>query len=151
MMASPFISFSQTEDAYKPPYAVTLDESNGKVMMKQCSRGTPKTKKFWTVTKADTDSLEQHFNKLLGLNSSDRDRIINLRDFGFQYLGVTIGKKKYIYVNAFKLSPEKSVEDLYGSWKTFPVIVCDGGAGYWGALFDIESKQFSDVKFNGRL
>ena len=56
-----------------------------------------------------------------------------------------------MYINAFGLTDGQLREDIFGNWKTSPVIICDGGTKFWGALFDVESKQFSDLKFNGKL
>ncbi|MGZ5190206.1 MAG: hypothetical protein ACXWCZ_04245 [Flavisolibacter sp.] len=145
----PCIAFSQTEDSYKPPNAVSLNATQGEDLMKQCSRSTPDVKKFWNLTKTDSDLLEEYFNKLLSIRSKDGNRIINLRNYAYQYLGVTIGKKNFIYINAFQLKANKSPEEVHPTWKTSPVTACDGGSMFWGALFNLETKEFSQLTFNG--
>lgn len=150
LICFPFIAISQSEDSYKPPNAVALSASHGKDMMKQCSRSTPGTKKFWEVSNVDSDVLEENFNKLLAIKSKEGNRIINLRNYAYQYLGVIIDKKNYIYINAFQPTANKTLEDAYPTWKTTPVKPCDGGSMFWGALFDIETKEFSQLNFNGR-
>ena len=145
----PFVSFSQTEDSYKPPNAVVLSASHGEDLMKQCSRPSPEAKKFWDITKTDSDVLEEYFNKLLAMKSKEGNRITNLRNYAYQYLGITIGNKKYIYINAFQLKADKSPDEVYPSWKTSPVKPCDGGTMFWGALFDMQTKEFSQLAFNG--
>jgi len=30
-----------------------------------------------------------------------------------------------------------------------PSNVCDGGPGFWGATFDLKTKTFSNIAFNG--
>ena len=149
LICIPCSTFSQTEDSYKPTNAVILDEKQGDDLMKQCSRSAPDAKKFWNLTKADSDILEEYFNKLLGTKSKAGNRIINLRNYAYQYVGVTIARKNYIYINAFQQKPNKSVEEDHPTWKTSPVKACDGGSMFWGALFDLETKEFSQLTFNG--
>lgn len=69
-----------------------------------------------------------------------------------QYLGVVIGGRRMIYVNVF---PRWLVErrELAGiapqDWRTVFVSVCDGGDGFWGAVYDPETLRFSSPRFNG--
>lgn len=69
-----------------------------------------------------------------------------------QYLGVVISGRRLIYVNVF---PRWLVErrELAGvapqDWRTVFVSVCDGGDGFWGALYDPETLRFSSPRFNG--
>lgn len=149
LICFPCIAFAQTEDSYEPPNAVVLNATQGEDLMKQCSRSTPEVKKFWNLSNTDSELLEQNFNKLLSIRSKDGNRIINLRNYGYQYLGVTIGKKDYIYINAFQLKSNKPVEEDHPTWKTSPVKACDGGAMFWGAIFNMETKEFSQLSFNG--
>ena len=149
LISIPCVAFSQTEDSYKPPNAVVLDATKGDDLMKQCSRSAPGAKKFWNLSKTDTDVLEENFNKLLSIKSKDGNRIINLRNYAYQYLGVTIDKKNYIYINAFQLKANQSVEKVHPGWKTSAVKACDGGSMFWGALFNPEKKEFSQLNFNG--
>jgi hypothetical protein len=62
---------------------------------------------------------------------------------------VTIKRRKYIYINAFPLEEVQQYKDSGHDPSREPMTVCDGGAGFWGALFDIKSKQFSALSFNG--
>ena len=48
-----------------------------------------------------------------------------------------------IYVNAF-------IRDYVPKdWHSRLVNVCDGGAGFWGVLFDPATGKFSDLETNG--
>ena len=82
------------------------------------------------------------------MKSKAGNRIINLRNYAYQYLGVTIAQKNYIYINAFQLKANKSVDEVHPTWKTSPVKACDGGSMFWGALFNLETKEFSQLTFN---
>lgn len=138
----------------KPSFSVTLDSTKGAQLLKQCSRGIPgNVKSFWTPASNDIQNLESNLDNLKKVVARDcciiGAKIDSLQSFAFQYLGVVIKGKKYIYINAF---PPKTVEH-YKERKldlaTTPVVVCDGGDHYWGVLFDPETKQFSSLAFNG--
>jgi hypothetical protein len=62
---------------------------------------------------------------------------------------VIIKNKKYIYINAFPASEIEILKKQGQDPSKAPMIVCDGGEGFWGVLFDIESKTFSNLSFNG--
>jgi hypothetical protein len=34
-------------------------------------------------------------------------------------------------------------------WKAYAIVICDGGSGAWGALYDPSSRDFSGFAFNG--
>lgn len=38
--------------------------------------------------------------------------------------------------------------DWYDEWETKPIIMCGGGDGFWGALFDLDTKSFSQLCVN---
>ena len=69
-----------------------------------------------------------------------------------QYLGVVIDDETFIYVNLF---PRDIVESRarFGKepddWRSTFVVVCDGGASFWGVLFDPRTLRFFSPRFNG--
>jgi len=68
----------------------------------------------------------------------------NLALYGRQYAGVITNKKRIIYVNFFIKEMPPDAKAI----KT-PVIVCDGGDGYWGIEFDVDTETFSNLETNG--
>jgi len=62
-----------------------------------------------------------------------------------QYVGIVVGERKLIYLNAFC---EKVVKQS-GDWRKNPVDVCDGGDCFWSAVYDTSSGEFSDLQVNG--
>jgi hypothetical protein len=115
--------------------------------MKQCTRCTPQgITGFWDIAGIDQEKLEDNFNKILSLKSSKCEvptsLITEISRYSFQYIGVYIGSEKYIYINAF------IARDTRDKWKTEPVDACDGGKGFWGALFNLDSQEFSQLQFN---
>ncbi len=78
-------------------------------------------------------------------------KIDSLQRFAYQYVGVTIKGKKYIYINAFGNSIVEEYKKHHLDFTTKLVVVCDGGTFFWGVLFDIETKEFSELAFNGSV
>jgi hypothetical protein len=71
-----------------------------------------------------------------------------------QYLGVVIGGKRLIYINVFPrwLVERRELAGLVSyDWLTAFVDVCDGGDGFWGALYDPEIQRFFSPQFNGSM
>jgi hypothetical protein len=120
-------------------------------MKNQCgSRDMPKIiSGYWQLNQPDIDLMSKVFKKIRRLKSNQccnrGYKIISLKKYGFQFLGVIINNKKYIYLNAFPISKFDPNPVL----NTTPVIICDGGIRYWGALFSIDYMNFSQLAING--
>ena len=92
------------DNSYCPKYSTILDQSKGELLLKQCSRRTPKNvSDFWTPTNNDIQIIERNFKKVTRLKTANGQTIKILDKFAFQYIGVIIKKKKLIYINAFHL------------------------------------------------
>jgi hypothetical protein len=65
-----------------------------------------------------------------------------LSHFRRQYAGFLRADHKTIYANLFL--PEYGAE-----WRHQVVMVCDGGAGFWGVEFDVTSQTFVHIAYNG--
>jgi hypothetical protein len=142
-------SLNAQDYSFKPKYFAILKSDKGKELMNQCTRCTPKDiSMFWDLTQSDLENLEINFKKVLKLKSSfcsesyPNEFVSKLDEFLFQYLGVFINSKKFIYVNAFV------ARDTKDRWRTEPVNVCDGGYGFWGVLYDLENFEFSKLEIN---
>jgi hypothetical protein len=122
-----------------------LDAAFAEETVRQCSRETPTIEGGWNPSEADVRLLERHLPALLDLTSSaccsPGARIAELDASHRQYVGVVVRGRRMIYVNAF---PVAHREEAHA-----PVVVCDGGTAFWGALFDPETATFSDLAFNG--
>ncbi|ESU18401.1 hypothetical protein FCR2A7T_29970 [Flavobacterium cauense R2A-7] len=106
------------------------------------------------MSKSDIIVLQENFKKIYKLKSSGcclrKHKIDDLNQFAFQFIGVIIKGEKHIYINAFYSDEEGNLIDINSEeWKTKPIIVCDGGTYYWGALFNLERKKFTQLSFNG--
>ena len=148
------LSSHEQDSSFKPVFSSVMDTSLGRKMLYQCSRSAPgNVKGFWRPSNEDVKNLEDNFTKILQLAGTgccnSGPGIEHLEKFGFQYLGVVIKGRKYIYINAFPISEVQEFEKTGGDPLREPMIVCDGGPAFWGALFEVESKKFSALAFNG--
>lgn len=139
---------------FKPEYNVALEPEKGKNLLSQCSRGAPSNiSSYWKVTERDILSLEDNLKKIKKIKSANccfpGTAIRELNKYGFQYIGVTIKKRKYIYINAFYINSNDQLKTIYEKWDSEPLIMCDGGNHYWGVLFDLQKLNFEDLMING--
>lgn len=138
---------------FRPTYSVALSESKGGNLLKQCSRVVPKKiKNYWTLTKEDTEILERYLSDLTSMQATEcclfEETISDLSAYGLQYIGVVMKKKRLVYINAFRVDNEGDLDRYYNKWRTEPIVVCNGGKLYWGALFDFEKLKFVSLAFN---
>jgi hypothetical protein len=142
------------DNLFKPSHWTILHESKGPELLHQCSRSVPiNVTDYWTLDNREVDILEKTFQKVRSIVATEccitGGQVTTLDKFGFQYLGVVIDGKRYIYINAFNIGNPENLDSLYKNWKTSPIVMCDGGDFYWGVLFDIEKRKFSHLSING--
>jgi hypothetical protein len=144
------ISFAQ-KDHFRPEHSVALDMKHGKQLLKQCSRGTPENVgSFFVISAGQIKSLEDNFKKVLKLKPENGMKgwaIDDMDKYGYQYIGLVIHNKKYIYINAFNYSPGE-LKLAHLDWKVDAVNVCGGGTGWWGVLYNLDERSFSQLQFN---
>ena len=108
-------------------------------------------KKFWNPNQSEIDSVEKNFKKVLEIEEEfSRHTVTHFESYGFQYVGIKIKKKKYIYINAFYIPSEEYLVKHYDYWKDSPVTACDGGSSFWGVIYNIENSKFEQLAINGR-
>ena len=130
------------KDKFIPKYSSVLKPEKGITMLRQCSRSAPDSvENFFILENNDIQRLESNFRKILLVKSSgcckSGKNLKNISRYVYQYIGVIIKSKKYIYINAFCVDDKSELETFYKTWKEEPMIICDGGEDCWGALFDI--------------
>lgn len=149
------ITFVSGQDfQFHPVYEIVFDSSNAGQLLRQCSREVPKNiQAFWTPSSDDIDKLENSFEKVYDLKSNgcciEGSKIRDLNLFAFQFAGVIIEGHKYIYINAF---PQHLINDYKKAKidiKKNAVVICDGGKGFWGVLFDVNNEEFLSLTMNG--
>ena len=72
---------------------------------------------------------------------SEKEKLPAWSTYAFQYQGRQVGGRKVIYVNGFCHIPDYAAKRM--------VVVFDGGSCYFSALYDVESKAYTNVRFNG--
>ncbi len=126
------------------PFAV-LPASEAHNVTRLCSRtGPEKIDDGWVPDKRDIASLEARLSEITNVTSGRgaRTTISDPRRSYRQYVGIVVGGRRLIYVNAF---PSE-----FKDWKThFLGSICDGGSALWGVLFDPATGTFSDLETNG--
>ena len=113
-----------------------------------CSRpGLPAVEATWTPSEDTLALMERRFGRLKRLRAEGccmiGASIGDVNDFYRQYVGVVVRGRQYVYINAFPIDADLKL----GSE---PVKnICDGGSGFWGVLYDVDSGSFIDLAFNG--
>jgi hypothetical protein len=107
-----------------------------------CSRDSPgrhpgEVTGFWAPSRQQIDQLEAALHKLQPViatpTKSDR-----------QYVGIESDGHRLIYINAFYLADHSDLDPGRAA-----IRVCDGGSAFWGAIYDPQSGEFSQVETNG--
>jgi len=85
-----------------------------------------------------------HLKKLRSTEGLVGLRVAHPTAYYRQYVGITVGKRRLIYVNAF---PD---DKLPSDWRAKLVNYCDGANAFWGVLYDPTTREFSELNTNGR-
>ncbi len=107
-----------------------------------CSRSSPgrepgRVTGYWAPSRQQVEQLEAQLPSL-------EAQVPKAADFDRQYVGIEMDGRQLIYLNAFHLRDDADIDPARDA-----IRVCDGGAQFWGAVFDPASGRFSDVQFNG--
>ncbi len=127
--------------------SVVLPESVAKELVRYLSY--PTFKHFdgtWMPVEADVQTMESRLSRITQLASQSgiKDkRMDHPEGFYRQYVGIMVGKHKFIYINAF------CAESSLSYWKQKLVVVSDGGSCFWNVIYDFASGEFSYLQING--
>lgn len=107
-----------------------------------CSRSSPgrepgRVTGYWAPSRQQVEQLEAQLPSL-------EAQVPKAAHFDRQYVGIEMDGRQLIYLNAFHLPDDADIDPARDA-----IRVCDGGAQFWGAVFDPASGSFSDVQFNG--
>jgi hypothetical protein len=126
--------------------SVVLPEGAAKDLAGLCSRpGPPKFDSTWQPTETDVRAMESQLSRISLLQSRDVPpayRIEHAERYFRQYVGIVVGKRKLIYINAFCINPP-------ADWRKHIASACDGATCFWGVLYDTTTHEFSDLEING--
>jgi len=149
-----FLSSCTSTDSVSSERAVLLPSTQAQQLLQQCSRESPQpVSGVWTVSPIVVAQLERDLPKLSSVVSQSCCgkglSVANPSTYYRQYAGVSVGGHDYVYINAFHYHPIYLHRRDQDRWRTEPVQVCDGGADFWGVLYDPETRQFTQLSFNG--
>ncbi len=117
-------------------------------LLKQCSRNAPAMgEKAWQPTDADIDALEAALPRALAASPQARKVDFSglLERWQRQYAGISRAGRRYVYGNYF---PVDKTND-WADWRKAPMMVCDGGARFFGVEFDVSARRITRIDFNG--
>ena len=117
--------------------------------LQQCSRPTPQPdppgeKGIWEPSGREIERLERSLSDYVAAYAPTLSPGLasRLSQYRRQYIGIFQKEKKVVYVNLFLWDPR-------GDWRTHAVVVCDGGAAFWGIEFDLSTGTFANLFTNG--
>ena len=121
----------------------------------QCSRDTAQTDgSYWVPSARDILDVELRLWDLMDVR--EFHRLPTARHFvpyQRQYIGFTRNGERLIYVNVFSYADRLRRSDWmeWANWAILgkPVSVCDGGAYYWGVVYNPKTESFEEPHFNG--
>ena len=110
---------------------------------------------FWTPTISQLREAERSLPAFLRKERRSRPTIREISEAQRfapksrrQYIGMISKGKKMIWINCFPHKPLKGV-DAFSNWTREIVDVSDGGASFWGAVYDVEKHSFERLIVNG--
>lgn len=112
-----------------------------------CSRGVPRSiDGYWLPAAADIDALEQDLPGYLAhtLDIKGHGESYSLTQFRRQYIGFISHGRRFIYGNFYPSSLSYS-----DSERAALKDICDGGPLFWGVVYSVDNREFSQLAFNG--
>ena len=149
-----------TADPLPPGTYFVLPASQAEAAGAQCSRLAPEVEAGWAMTDADAQAVERRLHELVDEPPVDTNPVraaaasrIDLDTSVRQYVGVVVGGRRVIYVNAFPQDMLDRDADMPSDHRLHAdrrvAVVCDGGDSFWGVVFDPATGAFSGLDFNG--
>ena len=140
--------FTTAKAAAQVTRYVVLPPSEARHVSRLCSRTVPMgITGGWRPSADDIRKLESQLPKLTSLRSKGGVVGVQISDpatYYRQYVGITLGERKLIYLNAFRDDKPPS------HWHEELADYCDGATAFWGVLYDPDAQIFFDLQTNGR-
>jgi len=137
--------FLTTVEARRNNRAVVLPATEAQSVPRLCSRDSvPAVEAGWLPAPTDVAVIQKKFPEIQKLQRTSRDSGVPIeapQSYYRQYVGVIVGGRKFIYINAICGKPS-------ASWRNKLEDTCDGGCN-WGVLFDVQTGTFSGFGMNG--
>jgi len=120
-------------------------------LLSQCSRAAPPPgEATWQPTGADIAALEAALPAALRAEheAAGHDWSRFPADWRRQYGGIVRGGRRFVYGNFYPRHIDDGRDDP-NRWRREPVMVCDGGAAFFGVEYDVAARRFTHFGFNG--
>jgi hypothetical protein len=153
------------EPAFQPRADFRLEPGRGVVVTgsapaQRCSRqGPPESTDRWTPSAEDIAELERRLVKiedgvrsgvlLPGRSGPRRPTNFRVSDYYRFYYGLVVEGRRLIYIDALDLVSIDVLREAGLDLSKGPSMVCDGGWGAWGVVYDVKRRQFFDFAVNG--
>ena len=131
-----------------------MPDSLGPGVLRQCTRRAPQLREFWQPQDSLIRSLEDRLlpllDSILPLANLRGQRVRTPPSTAYhrQYLGVVQDGRRLVYVNGFQLNTHAERDLGPDYWCSRPIVVCDGGAEFFGVLYDATRGRFERLEFN---
>ena len=151
------------DKAFDPNWGIIFAGDKARELFKPCSRTAPAPDKIagtWTPDAAQIGELEKQLAPFL-IDKLKRYQYApssyRVGDYYRQYGGFEAGGHRFIYVNGFHRNIFRPGIDGTNSfaffglhdWTDEAVLICDGGATFFGVVYDPETHAFTEFGFNG--
>lgn len=139
-----------------PEGAVILSEDVVGGMLSQCSRDAPQAGEgTWRPSVGDILALEARLPGAVAAQPEASHIQGGQLPNGWrrQYVGLVREGRRYIYGSYFPADPSGDAwaAEIGYDWRIMPYGVCDGGPDFFGAEYDVVSRQFTHIAFNGSV
>jgi hypothetical protein len=138
------------------PVWTILRPDHASALSRQCSRSFPADlSDSWNPGKGDVERAEPEVTKSLSAafeRIPPRYRERSPGEYYRQYAGFLRGSKRVLYVNGVRKAAVDEMakfEPESARWTDHPVMMCDGGTDFFGAVFDLETGRVTEFDFNG--
>ena len=142
------------KNPFVPKEYVIFDAGIGRELLYQPTRVVPQNvEKYFQPGEKQVDEMHQYLGSVISMKChsnliDDAECVTNLEDYIYQYVGITMDNENYIYVNAAK----KDHPFLkWVHWKKSALTVSDGGNDFWGVLYCVRTKRFSQLSINAYI
>lgn len=123
--------------------STVLDAGEALKAVKQCSRPNPSYDILRLLPASDIRLTNENLGKLALMKDRDGRVARPLNEYVYQYVGIVDKGVNKVYVNAIMPPPDQII------WQKQALIMCDGGDRAFGAVFNPQSKSFSNFEING--
>jgi hypothetical protein len=132
---------------FNPQWRVLLSGQAASELIDYCGRPKDVKDEAWVPSSSLLDLLDARLAPRLAADLESEGATGRLPgQYYRQYAAARLGNHQVIYVNGFRRSDSAP----FAEWTRQPVIVLDGGANYWCAIYIKDTGRFVTFKEEGR-